>query len=355
MNVNVHAHPAAPRIPCADPLERLLVGEAPPMAALKRMVSKVAGADVPVLVTGPTGAGKEVVAQAIHTLSGRAGPIIAVNCGAIPRELLESQLFGHEKGAFTGAQARYIGLVEQAAGGTLFLDEIGEMPQDVQVKLLRALETREVQRVGGTGTVPVSFRLVSATNRDLRAAAREGDFRLDLLYRVGVFELSVPPLADHLDDIPALLAHMSRGSGAKGPLTLTSAAIGVLSAHAWPGNVRELRNFHDRAQVLFGDAPLGAREARVALHGEGGALAARSPGAGADAMLTQDSALSDFQNALKAEGEIDLPGALASMESALVATALGLSDGCVSRAAGRLGLKRTTLIGRMKKLGLGSP
>lgn len=352
MNASALQNPSAFGLKQADPLETLLVGNCPSMAALKRMIRRVAGADVPVLVTGPTGAGKEVVAQALHKLSGRCGPLIAVNCAAIPRDLLESQLFGHEKGAFTGAQSRYVGLVEQAQGGTLFLDEIGEMPEDIQVKLLRVLETREVMRVGGTGTVPVSFRLVSATNRNLRSAAHKGDFRLDLFYRIRVFELSVPPLRDHISDIPALLSHMGRAFDSEVSLSLNRAAMDVLSNHPWPGNVRELRNFYDRAQVLFAGQEIGETEAKLALRDEEGHLTGISSSRPTTAAAIHQAVLCDYKSILEENGQIDLHEALARIESALVTTALARSGNCVSRAAKCLAVKRTTLIGRMKRLGI---
>jgi len=323
------------------------------------MIRKVARADVPILVTGPTGAGKEVVARALHALSGRSGRLIAINCGAIPHELLESQLFGHERGAFTGAHAKYIGLMEQADGGTLFLDEIGEMPESVQVKLLRVLETQEIHRLGGTGPIPVSFRLVSATNRMLPSAVQNGSFRADLFYRIGVFTLAVPPLCNHVSDIPALLAHMARRTGAS-PLALSEAALRVLFDHDWPGNVRELRNFHDRAQVLFGAGKIGATDASLALFEETGPppVGPRSTpvsGAASGAASVAATAPHTMRDALLETGKIDLNEALTKLECALIGTALEQSGNNITNAAQRLGLKRTTLLGRMKKLGLAAP
>ena len=246
-------------------LDAVLVGDAPVMRRLKQAISIIAPSDVPVLINGPTGAGKEVVANAMHLMSGRTGPMIPVNCGAIPADLLESELFGHEKGSFTGATAQRIGLIEQAEGGTLFLDEIGETPLHVQVKLLRALETQTIQRVGGGAPIPVNFRLLSATHRDLQQDVAQKRFREDLLFRIEVFSLSVPALCEHAEDIPQILRTMEQGSRGGSTLQLTPCALALLMSQDWPGNVRELRNFHDRAQILFRNRTITAAEARIAM------------------------------------------------------------------------------------------
>ncbi len=194
---------AAP--PC---LEEMIIGEAPVMAALRRVVRQVAPSEASVLLTGPSGSGKEVFARAIHAMSPRSNkPFVAVNCGAIPKDLLESVLFGHEKGSFTGAHAQHKGRFEEADGGTLFLDEIGDMPAEMQVKLLRVLEERAVQRVGGRGQIGVDVRIVAATHRDIDAAIEAGDFREDLFYRLAVFPVEIPSLAERIGDVPLLAAH----------------------------------------------------------------------------------------------------------------------------------------------------
>lgn len=184
-DVPMRAVPVGP-----DVIDRVMVGESAPMRQLKRVIAAVAVSDASVLVRGPTGAGKELVAEALHRASGRAGPLVAVNCAAIPADLLESELFGHEKGAFTGADRARMGRIEQAQGGTLFLDEIGDMPAALQAKLLRVLESRRIQRVGANGETPVDFRLVCATHRDLSQAVESGDFRADLFFRISVFPLT---------------------------------------------------------------------------------------------------------------------------------------------------------------------
>ena len=198
-------------------IERLIVGETDPIIQLKRMISMVADSDAPVLVQGETGSGKELVAQAVHQVSNREGRLVAVNCAAIPSDLLESELFGYEKGAFTGAEQRRIGHVESASGGTLFLDEIGDMSLDLQSKLLRVLETKSVQRLGGGEAIPVDFRLVTATHKGLKDQVVRGGFRADLFFRINVFPLEVPRLADRKSDIPLILEHLIEMYQAQSP------------------------------------------------------------------------------------------------------------------------------------------
>ncbi len=249
---------ALERIAAADGGE--MVGEAPCMRDLRDLLGRVAAADSPVLVQGETGSGKELVARAIHSRSPRArGPFVAVNCGALQEGLLESELFGHERGAFTGAVRAREGLVEVAHGGTLFLDEIGEMSPALQVKLLRVLQDGEVRRVGSNRARRVDVRFVAATNRDLAEGVRKGDFREDLYYRIRVLPVSVPPLRERPGDIPALAAHFLGRvrTGRPGPLAIAPAATAALQAYAWPGNVRELRNIVERMAVL---APSGTAD-----------------------------------------------------------------------------------------------
>ncbi len=216
------------------------------------VLPRIAASDATVLIEGPTGTGKELLAQTIHETSPRsAGPLVVVDCGSIPEALIESELFGHEKGAFTGAHAARVGAFEAAGGGTLFLDEIGELPLDMQPKLLRALEERTIKRVGSTKTTPVDFRVLAATNRDLRSEVNRGRFRSDLFYRLNVVKLRVPPLRERREDIPLLVAHFYEafvGEGQRPPPELVAALV----ENEWPGNVRELRSAVERA-VLLGD------------------------------------------------------------------------------------------------------
>lgn len=336
-------------------LDDLLVGDTPVMQSLKRAIALIGPSTVPVLIQGPTGTGKEVVAQALHMMSDRTGPMIPVNCGAIPHDLLESELFGHEKGAFTGAQSQRIGLIEQANGGTLFLDEIGETPLNVQVKLLRALETQTIQRVGGGDPIPVNFRLVSATNRALADEVANKRFREDLLFRIEVFTLEVPALCDRCEDIPLILRKMAKASPSAALLQLTSDALDVLSAYDWPGNVRELRNFHDRAQVLFQNRTIDAADAQITLQPHIGRLktadAPLEPTCTSDDDSPRDTA-AEMKAMILETGSVDLRTMLQKVEHRVIDAALDLSDGSVSQAADMLRLKRTTLIGRMQKLGM---
>jgi DNA-binding NtrC family response regulator len=234
-----------------------LVGESPAMENLRRLIARVGPSDAAVLITGETGTGKERVARALHLASGRKGRFVAINCAAIPATLLESELFGHEKGAFSGATARRPGRFEQAHGGTLFLDELGDMPLELQAKLLRALETKEVERLGGTGPIAVDVRILAATHQDLSRAVQEGRFRQDLFFRLNVMPLAVPPLRERPEDLlPLARAFAAEIAGPHVPLGVAPGAEAVLRAYRWPGNVRELRNVIERLNLLRGDGPL---------------------------------------------------------------------------------------------------
>jgi DNA-binding NtrC family response regulator len=245
--------------------ERLpeLIGDAPCMLELSRRIRLVAPRRTSVLIEGPTGSGKELVAEALHRLSPRSRkPFVAINCAAIPEALLEAELFGHTRGAFTGAVQGRVGRIESADGGTLFLDEIGEMPLGLQSKLLRFVECGELQRVGDNETVKVDVRIVAATHRPLAEHAQTGGFRSDLYYRLAVFLIRTPSLAEHAEDLPLLAEHFMQRMGREAPLKrLDTGALAKLSAHDWPGNVRELEHVLERAAILGGDdAVLTARE-----------------------------------------------------------------------------------------------
>ncbi|GAB6061899.1 sigma-54-dependent transcriptional regulator [Deferrisoma palaeochoriense] len=230
------------------------VGQSPRVRQLLATVRTVAPKDANVLIQGESGTGKELVAEMLHRLSPRAGgPLVRVNCGAIPASLLEAELFGHERGAFTGADRRRKGMLEQAHGGTLFLDEVGEIPPAMQVKLLRALQERRIRRVGGEAEIEVDFRLVTATNRDVAELVRQGEMREDFFFRIAVIPLEVPPLRDRPGDVPLLAQHfierLSRAHGTE-PVRLSPEALELLERYPWPGNVRELENVIERLQVL---------------------------------------------------------------------------------------------------------
>src|SRR5271157_798266 len=234
-----------------------IVGNSPGIKRIYELTAKVACCQSTVLILGESGTGKELIAKSIHLHSDRADrPFIPVNCGAIPRDLLESELFGHEKGAFTSAVATRIGRFELADGGTILLDEIGEMPQILQVKLLRVLQERSFERVGGTRTINVDVRIIAATNQDLETAVKDGRFREDLFYRLNVIPIEIPPLRKRIDDIPLLCSFFidkySKRFG-RNPITITEEATRVLSGYSWPGNVRELENAIERLLVLKDD------------------------------------------------------------------------------------------------------
>jgi DNA-binding NtrC family response regulator len=237
-----------------------LVGSSARMQEIFRLVERIAPSNVSVLVTGESGTGKELVARALHDLSGRRDkPFIAVNCAAIPETLIESEIFGHEKGAFTGADARRAGCFELAEGGTLLLDEIGEMPAPTQTKLLRVLEDRKLRRLGSKTETPVDVRIVAATNKDPQTAVANGELRGDLYYRLNVFNICMPSLREHKQDIPALAAHLIEDMNRKHGTSVTGLSPSLLARiedHSWPGNVRELRNTLERAVILAGDGTL---------------------------------------------------------------------------------------------------
>jgi two-component system, NtrC family, response regulator GlrR len=259
-----------------------LVGRSPAMRALFARLERVAPTDATVLVEGETGTGKEAVAESIHRESARRdGPFIVVDCGALPHDLLDSELFGHEKGSFTGATGRRDGALEVASGGTLFLDEIGELPADLQPKLLRALERREIKRVGSNDYAPIDVRVIAATNRNLRAEVNERRFRPDLYYRLAVVELRLPPLRERTEDLALLTEHLLAGLGAAGrpeaEALRTPELLADLERHGWPGNVRELRNYLERCLALRESLPLRAEGDLVPSAGESVPIAADRP------------------------------------------------------------------------------
>ena len=237
-----------------------LVGDSVALDRVKRLVARIAASESNVLIRGETGTGKELVARAIHEGSRRvAGPLVAVNCGALPEHLVESELFGHRKGAFTGAEEHRAGLFEVADGGTLFLDEIGELPKSLQPRLLRALESGEIRRVGDSHPITVDVRVVCATHRSLEEMVAAGTFREDLLFRINTFEVAIPPLRERLEDLPALVQHFVRKSRPHAPpeaVVADAEVFGALAAHQWPGNIRELANVIEHALVLCDELPL---------------------------------------------------------------------------------------------------
>jgi DNA-binding NtrC family response regulator len=315
-----------------------LVGISPAITAIRAEIDKVADTPASVLITGPSGSGKDVVARLLHQKGRRAArPFVALNCAAVPADLLESELFGHEQGAFTGAVKARAGRFEAADGGTLFLDEVGDMAAAMQAKLLRALETRVVERVGGMLPVPVDVRVVAATSVDLAAAIAEGRFRADLLYRLDVIHIAMPALADRPQDVPGLVDHFLARSGCG--VRFTASAMDTLVRWPWPGNVRELRNVVERAAVHHQGETIGndalqrlLRSARTL------AVVAAPPPAPAPAMLGPDG--------------VDLKQLLSDLECAYIREALSLSGGTIARTARLLGLQRTTLIEKMRRFAI---
>lgn len=323
-----------------------LIGDSADMRTVRRLVEQVAPSSATVLINGESGTGKEVVARQIHEKSGRKGPFVAVNCGAIPEHLLESELFGHERGAFTGAVAARAGRFELAQGGTFFLDEIGDMPAVMQVKLLRVLEERTIERVGGSKSIPVDVRLIAATHRDLPKRIEDGKFREDLYYRLSVFPIDISPLRDRPEDVPPLAAEFIRRmhSDQAVSLRISENAMRILQDYAWPGNVRELANLIERLLVIRPNGVVAARDLPWPLvasgHGEDGLPDV------VNAAFVADSA--DQRLALPAEG-FDLKEYLAGIERDMIDNALCEADGVVQRAAELLGIGRTTLVEKIRR------
>jgi DNA-binding NtrC family response regulator len=310
-----------------------LVGRSDIMRAIFRTVERIAKAEATVLITGESGTGKELVAHAIHDLSPRAeGPFIAVNCGAIPRELIESELFGHEKGAFTGATDRRIGRLESADGGTLFLDEIGELDPATQVKLLRALQERSFERVGSSTTITVDLRIVTATNRDLAKEVADGNFREDLYYRVNVVPVALPPLRERREDI-RLLAHtfLARAGAEK---KLTPAALGSLEGYNWPGNVRELENAIEHGLALCDGDTIDQQDLPISIGRTGQAEALREQWR---------------------QGERSFDETVVRFETEILRESLESHHWNQTRTANALGITRRVLKLKMDKLGIEDP
>ncbi len=332
-------------------LFRSLVGNSRAIRKVRKLIEQVADSEANVLILGESGTGKEVVARNLHYYSSRRDkPFVPVNCGAIPPDLLESELFGHEKGAFTGAISSRQGRFEMAQGGTLFLDEIGDMPLAMQVKLLRVIQERVFERVGSNKSITADVRIIAATHRDLEQEIAEGRFREDLYYRLNVFPIDMPPLRERVEDIPLLinelisrLEHEQRGS-----VRLTPAAIAALCQYSWPGNVRELSNLMERLVIMY---PYGVVDVRdlpekfrrdMVVPEETDASSAEIP---APAVLAGDVVR------LPSEG-LDLKEHLSNLEYSLIKQALEDADGVVAHAAKRLHMRRTTLVEKMRKYGL---
>ncbi len=308
------------RLARLESVEGRLIGDSPQMQRVRRLVMEVADSPVDVLIRGETGVGKELVAQALHHLSRRkSAPFVALNCGGLPESLIDSELFGHEAGAFTGAQKRRIGKIEHANGGTLFLDEVESMPTSIQIKLLRVLQERVIERLGSNASLPVDCRVVAATKDDLLERAQRQTFRADLYYRLNVVVIDLPPLRERREDIPLLLEHFMAlaASRYQRPLpTLASSQMGRLMAHGWPGNIRELRNVADC--LVLGVAKDG---------------------------LTDDDAAAALTPRTLAETVDDF-------ERSLIATEMRRQGGNLTRVAEALRVAKTTLHDKVRRYGL---
>jgi sigma-54 specific flagellar transcriptional regulator A len=344
-------------------LFRSLVGRSAGVAAVRNMITRLAPTEASVLVLGETGTGKEVVARNIHFHSPRRrGAFVAVNCGAIPPDLLESELFGHEKGAFTGAVTSRKGRFELAGGGTLFLDEIGDMPLEMQVKLLRVLQERRFERLGATRSQEADVRIVAATHRDLEQMISEGKFREDLYYRLNVVSILMPPLRERREDLPLLIAELNAQLQRRGMSAahFGTSALRALARHQWPGNVRELANLVERCAILAPDKPVALQDLPERLQrlvAASEAEAADSAGSAEEAAVMADTLGGGLLHAtasislpeLGGSRQVELKSLLEGLEMRLIRQALEENEGVVAQAAKMLGLRRTTLVEKMRK------
>jgi two-component system nitrogen regulation response regulator NtrX len=315
-----------------------MIGDSPAMDQVRAMIERVAPTDSRVLITGESGTGKELVAAAIHSASGRRDrPFIRVNCAAIPRDLVESEMFGHERGAFTGATDRRIGRFELAHRGTLFLDEVGDLGGEAQAKLLRAIEAKEIERVGGAKPISIDVRIVSATNKDLTQAVSDGAFREDLLFRLNVIPIQIPPLRERPGDIPALVQHFSvlhrLRTGHRMP-SWTNEAVGALTRYGWPGNIRELANIVERLSIVLAGRAVTESDLAAVL----------------DVDRTPRSRSTPLPDPVSLEHS--LSDTLDEYERVLISRALSMASGNVAEAARRLKTDRPNLYRRMRRLGI---
>jgi two-component system nitrogen regulation response regulator GlnG len=331
------------------------------MQEIYRTVARLTTTDLTVMITGESGTGKELVARALHDYGRRrTGPFVAINMAAIPRELIEAELFGHERGAFTGALARGVGRFEQASGGTLFLDEIGDMPPEAQTRLLRVLQEGEFTTVGGRTPVKANVRIVAATHRDLRQLIRQGLFREDLFYRLNVVPIRLPPLRERVEDIPLLARHfLDRARAAGLPAKqLDAAAVERLKGHSWPGNARELENLMRRLAALYPQEVIGADAVAAELAEAEPAARDGTAGAGGAAPATLEQAVERHLSAFVAAHRDGMPirglydRVLAEVERPLLRLALSATRGNQIKAAAMLGLNRNTLRKKIRELDL---
>ncbi len=356
--LNAPAKAAEPGVDEALPL----IGRSPAMQEIYRVIARLTTTDLTVMINGESGAGKELVARALHDYGRRrAGPFVAINMAAIPRELIESELFGHERGAFTGATNRHVGRFEQAAGGTLFLDEIGDMPPEAQTRLLRVLQEGEYTSVGGRQPIRANARIIAATHRDLRALIRAGQFREDLFYRLNVVPIRLPPLRERPDDIPVLAQHFLNKAQSEGlpAKTIDPAAMALLSAYRWPGNVRELENLIRRLAALVPQPVITETILAQELADYSVAEAPVPPIASNDEPDNLASVverhITRLLASIRESGEegVLYERALAELERPLIRMTLAETRGNQIRAAALLGLNRNTLRKKIREHGIG--
>jgi two-component system, NtrC family, nitrogen regulation response regulator GlnG len=351
------ARKRAPQTQAADGEDLPLIGRSPAMQEIYRILARLTQTDLTVMITGESGTGKELVARVLHDFGKRRqGPFVAINMAAIPRELIESELFGHEKGSFTGAQSRSAGRFEQAEGGTLFLDEIGDMPLEAQTRLLRVLQQGEYTTVGGRTPIKTNVRIIAATHRDLKTQIQQGLFREDLFYRLNVVPMRLPPLRERQEDVGDLVRHFLRMAGREGlgQKSIETAAIERLKGYSWPGNVRELENLVRRLVALYPQDTLSLQAVEQELAGSETSQPASSNGEGFELNEAVERYLTryfmSFGNDLPPPGLYDR--VIREVEKPLLSAALGATRGNQIRAAELLGLNRNTLRTRIRDLNI---
>ena len=352
-------------------IDSKIIGQSKPAIELKKMIGLVSSSNSPVIIIGPTGSGKELVAEAIHEESRRKGNFVALNCAAIPSELMEAEVFGFEKGAFTGALKTTIGKFEQADRGTLFLDEIGDMPFGLQTKLLRVLENSMISRVGSNKEIKLDVRIICATHKNLNELVETNVFREDLLFRLNVFPVSVPSLKNRSSDIPDLVQHFlnikTRADKSKRP-HFQETAIEALKSYEWPGNIREVRNVIERSLIFFPSQSVSGEDVNQYLISVNNSVITRSeeqqaiwsefdelgdlPTASEDEKAKSLPTPQDFINWFETNNSVDLRSLLRDIEIVFIESALNRNNGNTSEAAKDLKLLRTTLIEKVKKYGL---
>ena len=355
------------------PLDKKIIGQSPAAIQLKKMIALIAPSDAPAIIFGATGSGKELVAEALHEESRRKGRFVTINCAAIPKELIEAEIFGFEKGAFTGAVKSSIGKFEQAQKGTLFLDEIGDMPADLQTKLLRVLENSVISKVGSTAEIKLDVRIICATHKNLNEMVASNKFREDLLFRLNVFPIEVPNLSERHEDIPEIIEHfiqkksVKKGSDAQ-PI-FEESALNALQNYDWPGNIREVRNIVERAMVFFPKAKISDQDVRkyllridsdiVIRAEEQDVIWSELDELGKNIRPSEKTVIDsdppspqDFANWFDKNNSVDLRSLLRDIEIVFIETAMDRNDGNTSEAAKDLKLQRTTLIEKIKKYGI---